>query len=89
MFKVNRKWEKIGTVVRPTFMEMRGKKNEKKVVWIDNWERGNYAVIVGEESHSKKDKPSTFATYEEKEVLANVGNMKDAKRIQKEYMEKN
>jgi hypothetical protein len=78
-YKIKRKsWEKIGTIIKPRFMEMYGKKNEKAVVWVDKWQKGNYAVISGEEV-----KPST---YKEKQTIANVGSMKEAKKIQKEYM---
>ena len=77
-FKV-KNWEKIGDVAKPRFQNMYGLKGKKDVVWLDNWQKGNWAVISGEEI-----KPMT---YKEKSTYINVGDKKSAQEHQKELME--
>jgi hypothetical protein len=71
-------WEKIGDVAKPKFQSMYGLKGKQDVVWLDNWDRGNWAIVRG-----KEIAPST---YKEEEVLLNVGNKKEAKSFLKDYM---
>jgi hypothetical protein len=74
-------WEKIGTISKH-LADMYGKKGSPNVIYIDNWTRGSYALILGIEHKATK---KYFARYEEKEVLGNFINLKEAKQSSKEY----
>jgi len=71
-------WERIGDVAKPRYQGMWGKKDKQDVVWIDNWNSNNFAVIVG-----KEIRPST---YKEKSAYVNVTNKKDAVEQLKRYL---
>jgi hypothetical protein len=72
------KWEKIGNVAPPRYGSMYGLKGKKDVVWLDNWGKGNWAVVKGKEL-----KPMT---YKEDAVILNTGSKKDALATLKRFM---
>lgn len=72
-------WEKIGDVAKPRYQNMYGFKGKKSVIWLDNWDRGNWAVVQGEEIAPM--------TYKEKNTYMNVDTKKHAIKGQKQAME--
>lgn len=70
-------WDKIGTHTK-RFSNMYGKKGKQTVIWIDNWQKGNYAIVLGKEVGEM--------TYKEDKVLANVGSRAEALKYAKSYM---
>jgi hypothetical protein len=74
------KWEKIGNIAPPRFGSMYGLKGRKDVVWLDNWRKGNWAVVKGREM-----KPMT---YKEDKIIINTDSKKDALAQQKRFMMK-
>ncbi len=72
-------WEKIGDVAKPSLQSMYGLKGKQDVVWLDNWDRGNWAVVRGKEIAPM--------TYDEESVITNFKNKKQAKSFLKEYLE--
>jgi len=79
-------WERIGDVAKPRFQNMWGVKGTQTVIWVDNWSRGNWAVVLGRELPRPKNAPQTFVgEYEEKSTILNVGNKSDAVKEQSEY----
>jgi len=78
---ISDKWEKTGFDVKPRFQNIYGEKNTPKVIWIDNWSKGNYAVIIGIEHPIEWG-----AKYEEKEIYVNVPTKREAVKYLKELM---
>lgn len=78
-------WERTGWDVPPRFHNVYGLKGSKKVIWIDNWAKRNWAVVLGVEHKSK----GHSVTYEEKETLANFSSKNEANAEARKYMETN
>lgn len=83
------KWIKIGTLGK-SLSNMYGKEGSKQVIYIDNWSRGNYSVILGEEISKKSENEQSYhdleSSYKEKSILQNVGTRKEALKIIKQYI---
>jgi len=76
-------WEKTNWDINPKYQNILGNPKNSQVVWIDNWSRGNYAVVYGIEKPSKQGS----VIYEEKGTYINVGTKKEALKYQRKYIE--
>lgn len=74
-------WERTGMTADPTLQNIYGKKGKQDVVWIDNWKKGNYAIVLGKEVAD--------STYKETGIYTNTRTKEEALRLQKEYMSLN
>lgn len=77
-----RGWEKTGMDVPPRFQYIHGKVGSEEVIWIDNWQRGDWAVIIGREHSSE----GQSAEYEEVSTITNVSSKADAIKEANNYM---
>lgn len=73
-----RNWERLGVEAKPRFQNMYGKKNSKQVVWIDNFRRGDWAVVIGDEIAPNK--------YKERKVYSITSRKPDAIEMMRYYM---
>jgi hypothetical protein len=78
-------WEKTRWDTGNRFKNIYGKKGSKEVVWLDNWMKGNWAIVSGEELPSK----GHSVTYKEKGTIINVRTKKDALKEMMRYMMEN
>jgi hypothetical protein len=73
-------WEKTGNLGK-RHQNVYGVKGKDTVIWLDNWRKGDWSVVIGKE----KGKSLNEIIFEEKDILFN-GAKEDAKRVQIEFM---
>ena len=80
-----KKWELMWKDTGGSIPICYGKKGSKKAVWINHWDKRQWAVIVGKDIPTKEGETKLKEDY----VLANTFSRKDAEKQMQDFMQKN